>query len=254
MIRKTLACLLVAGLAGVAAASAQTADELIAKNVQSSGGKDKIEAVKAVRMTGKMVAMQGMEIPVTVEFKDPDKLRSEATVQGMTMVTAFDGKTGWKIEPFMGKKDPEPMSEDEIKQAKEQLETMAPISKYKDMGHTLEYAGKEDLEGTPVYKLKMTRKSGDVSYLYLDAESYLVVKMTGKTKIQGQEIESESTMGDYKAVDGILYPHTVESQLKGMPGKMVMTFSKIEVNPAIEDSRFAMPAVQKKEEAAPPKQ
>jgi outer membrane lipoprotein-sorting protein len=253
MIRKTFAYLLVAGLMG-AAASAQTADELIAKNLQASGGKDKIEAVKAVRMTGKMVIPQGMEIPVTVEFKDPDKLRSEATVQGMTMVTAYDGKSGWKIEPFMGKKDPEAMSEDEIKQVKEQLETMAPLSKYKELGHTLEYVGKEDLEGTPVYKLKLTRKSGDIGHLYLDTESYLMVKMTGKTKMQGQELESESTMGDYKAVDGILYPHTVESQLKGMPGKMVMSFSKIEVNPAIEDSRFAMPAVEKKQEAAPPKQ
>ena len=254
MIRKTFACLLVAGLVGAAAASAQTADELIEKNMQASGGKDKVEAVKAVRMTGKMVAMQGMEIPLTIEFKDPDKLRSEATLQGMTMVQAFDGKGGWKIEPFMGKKDAEPMSEDEIKQAREQLDAMAPLSKYKEKGHTLEYVGKEELEGTPVYKLKLTRKSGDVAHIYLDAESYLMVKMAGKTKVQDQELESESTMGDYKAVDGILYPHSVETQLKGMPGKMVMSFSKIEVNPAIEDSRFAMPAVPKKEEAAPPKQ
>lgn len=254
MIRKTFACLIVAGLVGAAAASAQTADELIEKNMQASGGKDKVEAVKAVRMTGKMVAMQGMEIPLTIEFKDPDKLRSEATVQGMTMVTAFDGKSGWKIEPFMGKKDAEPMSDDEIKQVREQLESMAPLSKYKENGHTMEYAGKEDLEGTPVYKLKLTRKSGDVAHLYLDAESYLIVKMTGKTKAQGQELESESTLGDYKAVEGVLYPHTIESQLKGMPGKMVMSFSKIEVNPAIEDSRFAMPAAEKKEAAAPPKQ
>jgi outer membrane lipoprotein-sorting protein len=253
MIRKTFVWLLVAGFVG-AAASAQTADELIEKNMQASGGKEKIEAVKSIRMNGKMVIPQGMEIPMTIEFKDPDKLRSEATLQGMTMVQAFDGKGGWKIEPFMGKKDPEPMSEDEIKQAREQLDSMAPLSKYKEMGHTLEYVGKEELEGTPVYKLKLTRKSGDIAYVYLDAESYLMVKMAGKTKVQGQELESESTMGDYKAVDGILYPHSVETQLKGMPGKMVMSFSKIEVNPAIEDSRFAMPAVPKKEEAAPPKQ
>lgn len=253
MNRKTFAWLLVAGLVG-AAASAQTADELIEKNLQATGGKEKIEAVKSMRMTGKLVAMQGMEIPMIMEYKDPDKLRSEVTLQGMTMVQAYDGKSGWKIEPFMGKKDPEPMSADEVKQAQEQLDSMAPLSKYKEKGHTLEYVGKEDLEGTPVHKLKMTRKSGDVAYIYLDAESHLMVKMAGKTKVQGQEVESESTMGDYKAVDGILYPHSVETQIKGMPAKMVMTFSKIEVNPAIDDSRFVMPAVAKKEEAAPPKQ
>jgi outer membrane lipoprotein-sorting protein len=253
MIRKTFVWLLVAGFVGVAA-SAQTADELIEKNLQAMGGKEKTEAVKAIRMTGKMVIPQGMEIPMTIEFKDPDKLRSDATLQGMTMVQAFDGKNGWKINPFMGKKDPEAMSEEEIKQIREQLDTMDLFSKYKEKGHTVEYVGKEDLEGTPVYKLKLTRKSGDISYVYLDAESYLIVKMAGKTKVQDQELESETTMGDYKAVDGVLYSHSWETELKGMPGKMVISFSKIEVNPAIEDSRFAMPAATKKEEAAPPKQ
>lgn len=253
MIRKTFVCLLVAGLMGSAAASAQTADELMEKNLQATGGKEKNEAVKSLRMTGKMVAMQGMEIPMIIELKLPDKLRTDITVQGMTAVTAFDGKKGWKTLPFLGKKDPEPMSEDEIKQVKEQLETMGPLTKYKESGHTMEYVGKEDLEGTPAYKLKLTRKSGDVAHLYLDAESYLVVKMTTKTKVQDQEVETEFWMGDYKAVDGILYPHSMEMQVKGMPAKMAMSYSKVEVNPAIDDSRFAMPAAEKKE-AAPPKQ
>lgn len=257
MIRKTFACLLVAGLAG-AAVHAQTADELIEKNLQATGGRQKIEAVKAIRMTGKMVAPQGMEIPMTMEYKEPGKLRSEATFQGMTMVQAFDGKDGWMINPMMGKKDPEKMSADDIKQAEEQLDSFNLLTKYKEKGHTIEYVGKEDIEGTPAYKLKLTRKNGDVSYIYLDSESYLMVKMNGKTKVQGQEIESDTTLGDYKAVDGVLYPHSIESQLKGMPGKMVITFSKIEVNPVLDDSRFAMPAMEKpameKETPKPPKQ
>ncbi|HEV2851428.1 MAG TPA: outer membrane lipoprotein-sorting protein [Thermoanaerobaculia bacterium] len=258
MIRKTFACLLVAGLAG-AAVQAQTADELIEKNLQATGGRQKIEAVKSIRMTGKMVAPQGMEIPMTMEFKEPGKLRSEATFQGMTMIQAFDGKDGWSINPMLGKKDPEKMSADDVKQAEEQLDSFNLFTKYKEKGHTIEYVGKEDLEGTPAYKLKLTRKNGDVSYIYLDAESYLMVKMNGKTKIQGQELESDTTVGDYKAVDGVLYPHSIESQLKGMPGKMTITFSKIEVNPTLDDSRFAMPAVEKpamekKETPKPPKQ
>jgi outer membrane lipoprotein-sorting protein len=252
MIRKTFAWLLVAGLA-CAAAQAQTADELIEKNLQASGGRQKIEAVKSVRMTGKMVAPQGMEIPITMEYKEPDKLRTEATVQGMTMIQALNGKEGWMVAPFMGKKDPEKMSDEDVKRATEQLDSFDMLTKYKEKGHTVEYVGKEDLEGTPAYKLKLTKKNGDVSYLYLDAESYLLVKVSGKTKIQGQELESETSMGDYKTVDGVLYPHSIESQAKGMPGKMVMTFSKIEVNPSLDDSRFTMPAPEKKENPAPPK-
>lgn len=258
MLRKTFACLLVAGLAG-AAVQAQTADELIEKNLQASGGRQKIEAVKSFRMTGKMVAPQGMEIPMVMEYKQPDKIRTEATIQGMTMIQALNGKEGWMVAPFMGKKDPEKMSADDVKQAEEQLDSFDILTKYKEKGHAIEYAGKEDIEGTPAYKLKVTKKNGDVSHLYLDAESYLLVKTSGKTNVQGQVVESESTLGDYKPVEGVLYPHSIETQLKGMPGKMVMTFSKIEVNPALDDSRFAMPAMEKpamekKENAAPPKQ
>lgn len=253
MIRKTFAWLLVAGLAGIAA-HAQTAEELIEKNLQATGGRAKIEGVKSVRMTGKMLAQQGIEVPMVIEYKEPDKMRTEVTVQGMTMVQAVDGKTGWVVAPFLGKKDPEPMSADDLKQAEDQLDSLNLLTKYKEKGHTIEYVGKQDLEGTPAYKLKLTRKNGDVSYLYLDAESYLLVKIDGKTKIQGQDLESQTTLGDYKSVDGVLYPHSIESQVKSMPGKAVVTFSKIEVNPAFEDAHFAMPAAAKKEAPAPPKQ
>ena len=255
MIRKTFACLLVASLAG-AAVQAQTVDELIEKSLKASGGREKVEAVKSFRMTGKMVAPQGMEIPMVMEYKQPDKIRTEATIQGMTMIQALNGKEGWMVAPFMGKKDPEKMSADDVKQAEEQLDSFDMLTKYKQKGHTIELAGKEDIEGTPAYKLKVTKKNGDISHLYLDAESYLLVKTNGKTNVQGQVVESDTILGDYKAVDGVLYPHSVETQLKGMPGKMVLTFSKIEINPALEDSRFAMPAVEKKEAPAPapPKQ
>ncbi len=252
MIRKTFACLLIAGLAG-AAVQAQTAEELIEKNLKATGGREKIEAVKSFRMTGKMVAPQGMEIPMVMEYKEPDKIRTEATIQGMTMIQALNGKDGWMVAPFMGKKDPEKMSADDVKQAEEQMDSFDMLTKYKEKGHTIEYAGKEDIEGTPAYKLKVTKKSGDVSYLFLDSESYLLVKTNGKTAVQGQVVETDTTLGDYKPVEGVLYPHSIETQLKGMPGKMSLTFSKVEVNPALDDSRFAMPAVEKKEAATPPK-
>jgi outer membrane lipoprotein-sorting protein len=257
MLRKIYACLLIAGLAG-AALQAQTAEELIEKSLKASGGREKVEAVKSFRMTGKMVVPQGMEIPLVIEFKEPDKLRSEATIQGMTMIQALNGTEGWMVAPFMGKKDPEKMSAEDAKQAAEQMDSspMYLMTKYKEKGHTIEYAGKEDIEGTPAYKLKVTKKGGDILYLYLDSESYLPVKTSGKTTMQGQVVESDTMLGDYKDVGGVLFAHSNETQLKGMPGKMTMTISKIEINPEIDDSRFAMPAVEKKEApaATPPKQ
>jgi outer membrane lipoprotein-sorting protein len=253
MIRKTFAWLLVAGLAG-AAVQAQTADEIINKNLEARGGKDKIKTVQAARMTGKMVMGQGMEAPFVMEVARPNKMRMEFTIQGMTGVQAFDGKSGWSVMPFMGKKEPEAMSAEESKQYSDQADIDGVLVDYKEKGHQVEYAGKEDVEGTPAHKLKVTKKNGDVVNVYIDTESYMEIKEAGKTKMRGQEIEGESTFGDFKTVDGLVFPFSIEQKAKGAPTGMTMTISKIEVNPKLEDSRFAMPAAEKKESPAPPKQ
>ena len=256
MIRKTFALLLVAGLTG-AAVQAQTADEIINKHLQARGGKDKIKAVQSVRMTGKMVMGQGMEAPVVMELSRPNKMRMEFTIQGMTGIQAYDGKGGWSVMPFMGKTEPEKMSDDEIKQAEDQADMDGMLVDYKEKGHQVEYIGKEDVEGTPAYKLKVSKKNGDVVNVYIDADSYMEIKQAGKVKIRGQEIEGQSTFGDFKTVDGLIFPFAIEQKAQGAPGGMTISISKVEVNPTLEASRFAMPAAKpaaekdKKDEKAP---
>ena len=248
MTRKTFAWLLAAGLIS-AAAWAQTTDEIVAKHQKAMGGKDKIKAVKTERITGKMVMGQGMEAPFTMEMARPNKMRMEFTFQGMTGVQAFDGKTGWSVMPFMGKTDPEAAPEEEAKKMQEQASMDGLLMDYKDFGRTVELVGKEDLEGTPVYKLKVTQKSGDVAYLYIDAEQFMLLKQTGKTKVRGQEVESETVFGDFKTIDGLVFPYSIEQKAAGMPGGMTMTVSKIELNPGVPDSRFTMPAAAEKKPA-----
>jgi len=252
MFRKTSAWLLVLALTAVTA-SAQTVDELIEKYLKAQGGREKVAAIKSMRMEGKMEVGQGMQMPIKVEVVTPDKMRFEGTMQGMTLVQAINGDSGWQIMPFMGKTEPEPMSAEDVAQGKKQLESFDPLSRYKELGHTLELVGKEDLEGSPVYKLKLTRKDGEVTHLYLDAESYLLIKTAGKTKVQGQEVEAETNIGDYKEVGGLLLAHSMETKMKGMPGAMVMTFEKVEINPDLPASDFEMPKVEKKEAPAPVK-
>jgi outer membrane lipoprotein-sorting protein len=257
MIRKTFAWLLVAGLTG-AAVQAQTADEIINKHLQARGGKDKIKAVQAERMTGKMVMGQGMEAPVVMELARPNKMRMEFTIQGMTGVQAFDGKGGWSVMPFMGKTEPEAMSAEDIRQAEDQADMDGLLVDYKEKGHQVEYVGKEDVEGTPAHKLKVTKKNGDVVNVYIDAESYMDIKESGKVKVRGQEIEGQTTFGDFKTVDGLVFPFSIEQKPQGAPAGMVITISKVEVNPTMDASRFAMPAAkpaaaagEKKDEKAP---
>jgi outer membrane lipoprotein-sorting protein len=250
MVRKSLAWLIVGTLAA-AAASAQTADEVIEKYIQAKGGREKLKAVQTVRMTGKMDVGNGMQAPFIMEMKRPHKMRMEFTIQGMTGVQAFDGTTGWSVMPFMGKKDPEAMSADESKQAADQADMDGVLVDYKEKGSQVEYAGKVDVEGTPAHKLKVTKKNGDVVNIYIDAEQYMEIKEEGKAKVRGQEMEGETTFGDFKTVDGLVFPFSIEQKAKGAPSGMTMTVAKVEVNPTVDATRFKLPAAEKPA-AAPP--
>jgi outer membrane lipoprotein-sorting protein len=247
MLRKYLLGLAFLG-ASVVAANAQTVDELIAKNVQARGGLDKMKAVNTVRFSGKMGVGPGIEAPVTLELKRPSQMRMEFTFQGMVGVQAYDGTTGWQIEPFGGKKDPEPMSPEDLKQAQEQADMDGPLVDYKAKGHTVEFLGKDKLEGSDVFKLKVGLKNGDTQYIYLDADSYLEIKNESKRMVRGTEVEEESTVGDYKEVNGLLFPFSLQFGARGRPDKQNLTIEKVEINPAVDDVRFKMPSAKPAEQ------
>jgi len=223
----------------------QTVDEIIAKNVQARGGMEKLKAAKTVRMSGKIGIGPGLEAPAVLEQRRPNSVRIEFTVQGMTAVMAYDGKSGWMLMPFGGKKDPEPMGEDDLREAQEQSDIDGEFVDYKEKGNKVEYVGKEAVEGTDAYKLKVTLKTGTVNYFYLDADSYLVIKEESKRTVRGVERESETTFGDYKKVEGLIFPHSIEAGAKGQSQKQKITIEKIEINPVIDESRFKMPEAKK---------
>ena len=236
-------CLSVAVLALLTPALiGQTVDEIVAKSVEARGGMDKLKAVKSIRSTGKMELGPGMEAPGTMFQKRPNMVRVEFTVQGLTAVQAYDGKSAWMIMPFTGKKDPEAMTADDTKEMEEDADIDGPLVDYKAKGNTVELLGKEKLEGTDAYKLKVTLKNGDVKTIYLDADSYLEIKEEGKRTVRGSEQEFESSLSDYREVEGVMFPFAVESGPKGSQQKQKLTIDKIELNLPAEDSSFKMPA------------
>lgn len=248
MLRRALLGLL-AGAVLTAPALAQTVDELITKSLDARGGLDRLKAVQSIRMTGKMTMGPGMEAPIVIEMKRPRNARMEFTIQGSTGVQAYDGKQAWGINP-MGSQQPEPMPAEMAKDLDDQADLDGPLVDYKAKGHQVELVGKEKLEGSDAFKLKVTKKDGDVEYYYLDSDSYLPVKVEAKRKIRGSEIEGESTLGDYKEAGGFLWPYSIQSGAKGRPEKQSLVIDTIEINPAIDDARFKMPAAKP---AEPPK-
>ena len=251
MFRKTCLWAIAATLSVAAVAQAESVDDVIAKSLEARGGKDKIQAVQTARFTGRMTMGEGMEAPVVLVWRRPNLVRMEFTLQGMTAVQSFDGQNGWAIMPFLGKKDPEPMSADELKDVEDMGEFFeGPLLDYAAKGHQVELLGKEEAEGTPVYKLKLTKKNGDIETLFLDADAYLQIKAEGKSTRRGQELEFESNIGDYKEVGGILFAHSMEQKIKGAPGGQVITIDKVELDVDLPASHFVMPEV-KPEAAAP---
>ena len=220
---------------------AQTVDEILAKHFETQGGLEKMKAVTTRRMVGTMGIGPGMEAPFTMEAKRPGKRRIEFTIQGMTGVQAFDGERAWSLMPFMGQKDAELSSEEDSKNERDEVDFDGPLVDYKAKGNTIELVGKESVEGADAFKLKVTKKDGKVEYLFLDAETYLLVKQEGKTKRRGTEFDGEQLFSDYKDVDGVMTPFTMEMGAKGMPQRQKMSFTKIEMNVPLDDSRFAFP-------------
>ena len=241
--------LMLAGLALLAApASAQTAEEIVAKYIKTVGGADKIQAVKTLRRIGTFNGGGGFEAPIVEENKRNNMVRQEFSLQGLTAVNAYDGNTGWKIEPWQGKKDAEPLGEEEMKQIVEDADFDGPLVNYQQKGNKVEFVGMEPVEGTDAFKLKVTLRSGDVRYYFMDTDYYVPIKIETKRMVRGAEREYETSLGDYKEVSGWYMPFSIESNVKGSPNRGKVTYEKIEANVPIDDVRFHMPMANKTEQ------
>jgi hypothetical protein len=232
------------------AARAQTVDEVIAKNIQAHGGVDKLKAVRSIRTTAKF-SQGSLRAEFRQENKRADKVREEFIIQGLAQVQAYDGKTGWQISPFGGRKDPELLSQDDLKSLAVDADIDGPLMEYKEKGHKAELVGHDSVEGTDCFKIKLSMKNGDVRYYYLDADSFLELKVEIQTTIRGALQESELYYGDYEQVNGIFYPFAVEQAQKGSASRAQFSVEKIEQNIPLEDAHFSMP-VSKRETKAPP--
>jgi hypothetical protein len=231
--------------------SAQTAEEIVAKYIKTVGGMEKIQSVKSLRRAGKFTGGGGFEAAILEENKRPNLVRQEFSLQGLTGVNAFDGKTGWKIEPWNGKKDAEPLGEEELKQILEDSDFDGPLVNYQQKGNKVEFVGMDQFEGTDAFKLKVTLANGDVRFFYMDTDYYVPIKIEVKRMIRGAEREYETLLGDYKEVGGWYLPHSIESRPKGSQDGAKVTYEKIDANVSFDDHIFALPVAKPQQAKLP---
>jgi hypothetical protein len=222
---------------------APTLDELVAKNIEAKGGADALRALQSLRLTGKMLVQQGqIQLAYNQTKKRPGEVRTEATIQGMTAVDAYDGKEGWRISPFGGRKDPEKMSADDAKPLTEDAEMDGPLVDWKAKQSTVDYLGTEDVDGTLAYKLKVVHKNGDVSFVYLDPDHFLEIRILTQRTRHGAQEEVETDLGDYEKIGGVFVPFSIETGRKGDPDKQKVIIDKGEANVPVDDAMFHFPA------------
>jgi hypothetical protein len=220
-----------------------TVDALVTKNIEAKGGIDALRAVQSLRLTGKMLVNQGqIEFAYTQTKKRPGQVRTEATLQGMILVQAYDGAEGWKISPFQGRKDPEKMSADDAKSLIEDAEIDGPLVDWEAKGSTVEYLGPEDVDGTLAHKLKVVRKNGDVNFVYLDPDHFLEIRILSQRIEQGAQVEVETDLGDYEKIAGVFFPFSIEAGSKGSSDKQKIIIEKAEAGVPVDDAAFKFPS------------
>jgi hypothetical protein len=223
--------------------SQPTVDQLVFQNIEAKGGADALRALQSIRLTGKMLVNQGqIQLAYLRIKKRPDEVRSEASLQGMTQMEAYDGKEGWKVSPFQGRRDPEKMSADDVKELMEDAEIDGPLVDWKAKGSTVDYLGTEDVDGTAAHKLKVVRKNGDVSYVYLDPDHFLEIRVVTQRVKHGAQEEVETDLGDYEKAGGVFVPTSIESGRKGATDKEKIIIDKVDANVPVDDAIFHFPA------------
>lgn len=217
-----------------------TADQIVQKHVEAIGGVAKLNSIQSLVVTGTASILGQTEAPLTIQVKRPNQMRLEITFQGRKIVQAFDGVTAWTLNPLVAA-EPKQSSDDDTRAAQESSDFIGGnLVDYKAKGNTVEFVNKEEIDGSAVYKLKITKKSGSVEYDYLDAGSFLPIKTEGRRTQFGQEVLYESKIANYKPVEGVLMPFSVTQLVNGRLA-MEITIKKMDANVPVDEAVFKMP-------------
>jgi len=251
-----------------------SAAEIVDRNIAARGGLQSWRAVHTMVMSGNMEAggnngpviptqvrpgtkstmppprpAEQARLPFTMELKRPMKQRIELQFNGQTAIQVFDGTNGWKLRPFLNRKDVEPYTPEEMKTVPLQSELDGPLMDYAAKGTKIELEGIEKVEDRESYKLKLTLKGSEVLHIWIDAQSFLEVKTTGvPRRLDGAYHPVEIYYRDFRSLGALKVPFLLETRVldtKAAPGSKTpgmvaekIVLEKVEVNPPLNDSLF----------------
>lgn len=230
-----------------AAASAQTADDIIEKGIAASGGREALAKVTSRMTTGTMtVSTPGGDIVGTIEILNqaPNKTQTVITLDlsamgagKMTIDQRFDGTNGYASNSMQGVT---PVTSSQLDTWRNAI-FPSPFLDYKARGTKIELTGKEKIGDKDAYALLITPATGPTSRLWMDATTYQPVKtVTTVETAEVGSIEHTTVLSDFREVDGITMP------FKFVGSSTIQTFTvvvtKVEHNVTVDPARFAKPA------------
>jgi hypothetical protein len=218
--------------------------EIIDRNAQARGGLQAWRSVQTMSMAGKLDAggTAKVQLPILLEMKRPRKTRVELVFKGETAVQVYDGTTGWKLRPYLNRRDVEPFTPEEIKAAALQTDLDGALMDYVAKGNTIDLLGITPVEGHNAYDLLITQKDGQSRHVWLDAETFLELKIEGKPRrLDGKYRPVSTYLRDYRSVNGLLIPYLLETAVEGVKQTEKILIEKVVVNPALQDSLFTKP-------------
>src|SRR3984893_5091814 len=221
-----------------------TAAQIVERNISARGGLQAWRGVKTLSMSGKLDAggKQKGQLPFVLEMERNRKTRLELQFNGQTAVQVYDGTNGWKLRPFLNRRDVEPYTPEELKAASMQADIDGPLVDYVSKRTKVQLEGLESVEGHDAFNLKLTLKTGQVQHIWVDAQTFLDVKIEGTPRrLDGRFHPVATYMRDYRSVNGLLIPYVNETAVEGVRQTEKILVEKVVVNPKIEDSHFSKP-------------
>ena len=214
-----------------------------------------VVARKTDRLQLPMRRTEEVYLPFLMELARPGKMRFELQVAGKTALQVYDGANGWKLRPYLNRMEVEPYTVEEVKVASRQSELDGPLVDYTAKGTRIESDGTEKVEDRDTYKLKLTLKNGDVTHVWVDAQTFLETKIQGQPRrLDGTDHPVEVYYRDYRNVNGLEIPFVLETRVLPVaktamgfrdtpvpPEKIVI--EKVVINPQFDAGLFSKPAV-----------
>lgn len=214
-----------------------SAERVIARFVEVTGGAEAYRKIENIVMTGKLrMPQMGMEAEMKLVNTVKGDFRVDVTIPGIgAQVTGMTGDVAWEHSSMTG---PRILAGGELESMRRQqnfLWMLEPGERYKVM----ETVGVETFEGERAYKLRLVNADGSEETSWFSVESGLLIGSESTMESQMGEIQARTKISDYREHGGVRLSHRLEQSMLNM--SQIMEFTEIKLNVKLDDKALAMP-------------